>query len=447
MMRTGELLAAAREGARHAFLTKPGGTAYGAAVLTSSGRIHRSGQYSSFNHCTNVHAEMAALVVAASAGDADVVTLALVCTACVAEPARPCGVCRQVIREHAQRTGRQIEVIMASWDGAVIERMSSDELLPVSWEPNGQGRTTWLPADPPGSDPLVFGDQVEIEPGTLGLVWHPAWIGGRAWIKAKYRGSSKLPHSYTDWQGYQAALAGCGLGEPSVWGDRILLADPVLLPRIPCRPVQTVGLQRIRELLAILREAGIAAHEVEVSGSWASGLARPDSDADLVVRVEAERIAAARFLIAAGMLAGRHLVAPQASATWARLAARFGDPFVLVRAGRFADTFQLIPSGLRCSLIWVEPGQSQPLPEDVLTTAAPVCHAGVVANVAAWAKPVRWTLAGDDGVRVEVETWHKDGMLVQPGDRVRIAGLACGSNRCLQLSADRDHIRWEGPLS
>ena len=38
---------------------------YGAAVLTKSRRIYRAGQYSSYHHAVTIHAELAALILAA----------------------------------------------------------------------------------------------------------------------------------------------------------------------------------------------------------------------------------------------------------------------------------------------------------------------------------------------------------------------------------------------
>jgi len=61
-------------------LTSPGGTAYGAAVLTATGNVYQAGQYSSFSHVTNVHAEQVALVLATMADDPDVLALAVAST-------------------------------------------------------------------------------------------------------------------------------------------------------------------------------------------------------------------------------------------------------------------------------------------------------------------------------------------------------------------------------
>jgi cytidine deaminase len=116
-----------------ALLSGPGGTRYGAAVLTASGRIFESGQYSSFNHQTGVHAEQAALVAAVAAGHPDVVALAVASTK-AKDATRLCGTCRQIILEHSVRCGRSIEVVMVGPDGSHDVR-PIEALLPASWLP------------------------------------------------------------------------------------------------------------------------------------------------------------------------------------------------------------------------------------------------------------------------------------------------------------------------
>src|SRR5580692_6037144 len=96
------LVDAARAATAKAFTTSPGGTCYGAAVLTRTGNTCTAGQYSSWNHVTNVHAEQGTLLIATMSDDPDVLALAVSSTS--DDPvARPCGVCRQVMKEHADR--------------------------------------------------------------------------------------------------------------------------------------------------------------------------------------------------------------------------------------------------------------------------------------------------------------------------------------------------------
>ncbi len=115
------------------FLTKPGGTQYGAAVLAAGGEIFSAGQYSSFNHITNIHAEMAAIVMATMSGKPDIVALAVVSSSAVDQPERPCGICRQFILEHCQRIGHDILVCMGNRDTTTREFAGIAELLPAAW--------------------------------------------------------------------------------------------------------------------------------------------------------------------------------------------------------------------------------------------------------------------------------------------------------------------------
>ncbi len=128
------LIAAARTGTRKAFLTRPGGNSYGAAVMTLSGRVFSCGQYSSFNHITNIHAEMAAVLVATMSGHPDICAIAVLSEKADEAPESICGVCRQFLHEHSLRSGIPITAYMSNFDGdhVVVEKLSS--LLPGQWE-------------------------------------------------------------------------------------------------------------------------------------------------------------------------------------------------------------------------------------------------------------------------------------------------------------------------
>jgi cytidine deaminase len=51
-------------------------------------------------------------------------------------PVAPCGVCRQSLREYAERTGSPIRLIMGGADGEVYVIESSDALLPLAFGPS-----------------------------------------------------------------------------------------------------------------------------------------------------------------------------------------------------------------------------------------------------------------------------------------------------------------------
>lgn len=441
----GDLLHAARDGARHAFLTKPGGVRYGASVLTTAGRIHRSGQYSSFNHSTNVHAEMGALAVAAAAGDADVIALLLVSTAATSTPARPCGVCRQVIAEHARRVGRPIEVLMASWDGRLVERMTSEELLPSSWTGGGEHRDTpWVAPDPASAAPLAFGDHLVIAPQMVGMVWAVDGDSTRAMMKVKYAGLRKLSHSYTEWSAYQRELAEFGLGEVTAWGDRAVIVEVKACPRMPRVPAAMIGLDRLRTVLEILPQP------FAVTGSHALGIARADSDIDIVLDRGLDDETCAR--LCGAILAGEGLRPPDGSSTWARLEQLPGGAIRQVREHRFCDTFMAHSKDgwCRVSLIWstaatVAGRWAGGRVFDVLAARGAVRGPlrGRVASIEARGKPAVWSLETASGL-VRVATWHKDGVRLRRGDDVEICGISTSDLplEVHQFDAARDWLRW-----
>lgn len=72
---------------------------YGAAVMTGSGRIYFSGQYSSPDKRLNVHAEMNAVLSAMMAGEKEIVRLGVVSSKFTQEPCQMCGCCRQFFSE------------------------------------------------------------------------------------------------------------------------------------------------------------------------------------------------------------------------------------------------------------------------------------------------------------------------------------------------------------
>lgn len=433
------MLNAAREGARHAFLTEPGRTRYGASVWTASGRIHGCGQYSSFNHSTNVHAEMGALAVAAAAGDPDVLALVVVSTSATDGPARPCGVCRQVIAEHGRRVGRVIDVYMASWDGRVVERMSIDELLPCAWDmPKSSRQLPWVEPDPPTEIATSLGDHLIVGSRYACLVWGHDTASGLSWVKVKYDASRKLPHSYTEWDAYQAELSALGLGERTACGDIVVLADPTRCPRIPRVPISHVGIGVLRPLLDLLPSHAM------VTGSHALGMARGDSDIDIVVDQSLDDETCDR--LCAAILDGSHLGPPVGSSTWSRMSGQHDDALDLVRARRFCDTFSVRGrrGDVRVSMIWSpRPQVAAPL-KTLQRGRQTLPLSGRVGAVHVRGKPTMWRLDTSES-RLEVETWHKDGGLLRSGDTVTVSGLQIADARgpLVQVSPDRDFIRIE----
>lgn len=106
---------------------------YGCAVLTEKGNIYKTSQYSSFNHITNIHAEMGAIYLASMNNDPLITKLVLVCSENVSTTPASCGICLQFIHEHVSRTKKDIEIIYSSLDKTKIVIHKLDDLLPIRW--------------------------------------------------------------------------------------------------------------------------------------------------------------------------------------------------------------------------------------------------------------------------------------------------------------------------
>lgn len=106
---------------------------YGSAVLTKSGKIYFSGQYSSFDKRLNVHSEMAAVISALMEKDTDITHIGLVSTKYKNEPTQMCGCCRQFLSEMINRFGMNIEIFLFAKDGDSYEKRSIEDYLPDNW--------------------------------------------------------------------------------------------------------------------------------------------------------------------------------------------------------------------------------------------------------------------------------------------------------------------------
>lgn len=139
------LVTEAMQALEHAYIPDPAGWRFGSAVLTKKGNIYSSGQYFSDTFSLTLHAEQAALAHAAAHGEHDVIAIAAVSTE---DPKRnaychPCGMCKQLLYEHARRSpappgagrsGHDIDVVMANRKGEYVVKKIS-ELISYPWPP------------------------------------------------------------------------------------------------------------------------------------------------------------------------------------------------------------------------------------------------------------------------------------------------------------------------
>ena len=100
----------------------------GAALLSVDGRVFTGANVENASYGLTICAERAALFKAVSEGVQSFTTIAVVTD--LADPASPCGACRQVLVEFAP----QLRVIMANIAGKVVSTTIA-ELLPLAFTP------------------------------------------------------------------------------------------------------------------------------------------------------------------------------------------------------------------------------------------------------------------------------------------------------------------------
>ncbi len=458
------LLIEARKGTTKAFLSKPGsGTAYGAAVLTAGGRIFSAGQYSSFNHITNIHAEMAAVLMATMSGEPEIVALALVSTGAAREAARMCGVCREFLNEHMQRTGlADLTVIRASFDGEVVEQESYQELLPNRWSANkGKKVEVSAPWYPLGAATLgrelSFGDMVQVSGSYLAMVWEPTFFSGQLLAKAKYRlvpsealgkhRFEKFSHSFHEYEEYLRELSASGLSRLLPWGASACLVKDSEIEGVRYRvPLYAFGLRSMRPFTRCLDEAGIRTSAVWLTGSTSVGLNRADSDLDIVIEANPEQIRSLREAICLRLSDGRFFL-PSHSGTLDQLIRVFneGMPF-LIKEGRFAETFSFMMPELeaakKLSLIYVRPEDQFSLEGSENTFFHKTFFGARVVNVeeSVYKRACYWVEL--EGKVWEVYCWHKWASLLKAGDIVDLSGFVC-ENKVYQLNSETEWLRWK----
>lgn len=135
-----ELVEKAREAAAQAYALYSL-FAVGAAVRSKSGAIYAGANLENASSGLTICAEAAALSSANSAGDPEIDALAVVgfnftdTAAGASRVVAPCGSCRQLIAEAAQRGNRNVRVICCNGELSRIVVWTIDELLPNAFGP------------------------------------------------------------------------------------------------------------------------------------------------------------------------------------------------------------------------------------------------------------------------------------------------------------------------
>jgi cytidine deaminase len=461
------LVAAARAATVQAYLTKEGGTRYGAAVLARSGAIHSAGQYSSFNHVTNVHAEQGALLMAVARGDADILALAVASTGTGSAAAagedlytRPCGICRQVMLEHAMRIGHDFEVLMARGGGDGYEVSTVMHLLPHAWLSKSAGAGSGGPREErkacPAKVPDYVGEQIEafdylfLQDGLVALVWDPAFRTGAVLTKVKYAPVSrgrwwKVSHSFTEPVRYEAELRDLGWDKPTGVGATAAMVRPgEIRKRYPARPIGELGYALPGPIADALGSAGVDMGSILLTGSRATGMQQKASDVDMLVPIAAEKIVRFREHLARSM-AGKHLGIPGRSGTWRLLGQAFpGGQERILSELRFTETVDC--KGRSYAMILVPTRRVPVLLDDSWKPAGwQVAFGKVVEARQSPYKRSVFTIRQADDAELEVVCYHKFGNLIKEGDQVAVGGWGVRKRdacRLIQFLHHRDRIVW-----
>lgn len=455
-----QLVAAARAATAKAFLTSPGGTRYGAAVLTRDGKIFSAGQYSSWNHVTNVHAEHGALVMAAMNGCPDVVALAVASTS--SDPVtRPCGVCRQVMKEHVDRIGHDFEVFMAHRYDDGFERSTVSEILPLSWTAEGANRPrvssqevkqrqhNLRVGEPPGTQ-LEVGDHVKLADGSIAMVWDGRFDGVLSLAKLKYSSPidgirKKIAHSFTEPLKYQAELSELGWARSTCLGTAAcVIRCEDISERLPSLALDQIPKSVPGPLLDLLWQAGVCASSVRVTGSRALDLQHQGSDWDLVVSASPEQIRDVRTTLGEAIARGQ-LQIPSTSGTWKLLDRLFpGGTNALLAEQRFIDTVRSGDTSV--ALIFTQHEQLKQLLNESWEPRGRVALYGTVIDdtFVAYKRSVYLLQTLSHGL-VEVVCYHKAANVLRSGDTVSVRGWMIQNEqsiRLIQMQPSQDNIVW-----
>jgi cytidine deaminase len=107
----------------------------GCAVESVRGEIVTGANMENACYRLGICAEQSALSAAQHSFGLDKVARIAVSGGSGTEVCTPCGGCRQAILEAAQLSGRDVEILCASWEGSTVDRYRISELIPNGFGP------------------------------------------------------------------------------------------------------------------------------------------------------------------------------------------------------------------------------------------------------------------------------------------------------------------------
>ncbi len=122
----------ALQGMERAFTLKQGDSRYGAAVVTASGRVHISGQYSGAEGGRTIHAEMGAIIGALTEAG-EITHIGLVSDKFPDTTPDMCGACRQFLSDAKGRRNIDPEIVNFARDTGVFSTHRLRTYLPSAW--------------------------------------------------------------------------------------------------------------------------------------------------------------------------------------------------------------------------------------------------------------------------------------------------------------------------
>lgn len=121
------------KGADLAFSTSNTSTAYGSCVVTESGKIFWGGQYGSYDHRNNVHAEMVAIISALMQNKEPIIYLGILSTKHKETSCNMCGICRQFLQEICIMLESSPQIITFALQTEEHHIYDLSNYLPASW--------------------------------------------------------------------------------------------------------------------------------------------------------------------------------------------------------------------------------------------------------------------------------------------------------------------------